>query len=113
LTAGDREGLVARIRQVRRVAAVRDQSTTETETLPSSSETESPPSMSEKESFQTERVRSLEKRVAHLEGMVEGLQDSVHRESDRHSKLIAEIQAQIEPSAMRTALADDARTRGL
>ena len=113
MTAGDREGLVARIRQVRRVAAVRDQSTTETESVPPTSEPESLPSTSEKESFQTERVRSLEKRVAHLEGMVEGLQDSVHRESDRHSKLIAEIQAQIEPSAMSTSLADHARIRGL
>jgi uncharacterized coiled-coil protein SlyX len=107
VTAGDREGLVARIRQVRRVAAVRDQSTQPT------GETESLPSTGDTESFQTERVRSLETRVAHLERMVEGLQDSVHRESDRHSKLIAEIQAQIEPAAMRTTLADDARTRGL
>ena len=51
--------------------------------------------------------------MAHLERLVEGLQDSVHRESDRHSKMIAELQAQVEPAAMSAALADDARHRGL
>jgi predicted secreted protein len=37
----------------------------------------------------------------------------VHRESERHSQLIAELQAQVEPGAMGAALADDARNRGL
>ena len=94
-TGSEREGLIARIRQVRRPTTARDRSTVEGD-VP-----------------QNERMRALETRVAHLERMVEGLQDSVHRESDRHSKLIAEIQAQIEPGAMGAALADDARTRGL
>jgi hypothetical protein len=94
-TSGEREGLIARIRQVRRPTTARDRATVEGD-VP-----------------QNERMRALETRVAHLERMVEGLQDSVHRESDRHSKLIAEIQAQIEPGAMGAALADDARTRGL
>lgn len=93
--AGDREGLIARIRQIRRLAAVREEHSSETD-LP-----------------QPERVQALEMRVAHLEQMVEGLQDSVHRETGRHDKLIAEIQAQIQPSAMGAALADDARQRGL
>jgi hypothetical protein len=44
---------------------------------------------------------------------VEGLQDSVHRESERQSKLIAELQAQIQPAAMGEALNRDARDRGL
>jgi uncharacterized coiled-coil protein SlyX len=93
--AGDREGLIARIRQIRRLAAVREEHASEAD-LP-----------------QAERVQSLETRVAHLEQMVEGLQDSVHREAGRHDRLIAEIQAQIQPAAMRAALADDARQRGL
>jgi uncharacterized coiled-coil protein SlyX len=93
--AGDREGLIARIRQIRRLASLREAQISEAD-LP-----------------QTERVRALETRVAHLEQMVEGLQDSVHREAGRHDKLIAEIQAQIQPSAMGAALADDARHRGL
>jgi uncharacterized coiled-coil protein SlyX len=95
MTSGDPEGLIGRIRQVRRLAGVRDQRPA-TEDAPES-----------------ERLRALEMRVAHLEQLVEGLQDSVHRESDRHEKLISEIQAQIEPGAMGAALADDARHRGL
>jgi hypothetical protein len=51
--------------------------------------------------------------VAHLEQLVEGLQDSVHRESERHDVLITELQAQIQPGAMGAALAKEARDRGL
>jgi hypothetical protein len=91
----EREGLVARIRQIRRAAAVEKRAATAT------AEPDSP------------RVDALEARIAHLERLVEGLQDSVHRESERHGKLIAEVQAQIEPAAMRAALTKDARTRGL
>jgi uncharacterized coiled-coil protein SlyX len=94
-SAGEREGLIARIRQVRRPTTPRDRPKTEGDAP------------------QDERMRALETRVGHLERMVEGLQDSVHRESERHSKMIAELQAQVEPSAMGAALADDARTRGL
>lgn len=95
MSPSDREGLTARIRQVRRLAALREQRSGETE----------PPD--------TARLRALESRVEHLEQMVEGLQDSVHRESERHAKLIAELQTQIQPEAMGPALADDARKRGL
>ena len=62
---------------------------------------------------QPDQLRALEARVAHLEQLVEGLQDSVHRESDRHAKLIAELQAQTQPEAISAALAKDARDRGL
>jgi hypothetical protein len=51
--------------------------------------------------------------MAHLERLVEGLQDSVHRESERHAKLIADLQAEVRPRAMGAALAEDARDRGL
>ena len=95
MTAGDREGLIARIRQVRRPATVRDRS--QADPHPSDDA----------------RLRALEARVAHLEDLLEGLQDSVHRESARHAKLIAELQGQVEPGTMSAALADDARTRGL
>lgn len=94
MTTPDREGLVGRIRQIRRIAAVRE-----------------PTAASD--ASQDERLRALETRVAHLEQLVEGFQDSVHRESDRHEKLIAEIQAQIQPGTMGAALADDARQRRL
>ncbi len=93
---GEREGLLARIRQVRLTGAGSEaserRSTVDTE---------------------DDRVPALEARVAHLERLIEGLQDSVHRESERHSRLIAELQAQTEPGAMGAALAEDARSRGL
>lgn len=91
----EREGLIARIRQVRRSAAP-------------PAEKAAPAAVSD-----AARVRELETRVRHLERMVEGLQDSVHRESERHGKLIAELQAQIHPAAMNAALSKNARERGL
>ena len=91
----DREGLIARIRQMRRVPTAGDRQ----DTRAGDPEVGPPP--------------ALEARVAHLERLVEGLQDSVHRESERHARLIADLQAQIEPSAMGAALAEDARNRGL
>lgn len=93
--ADDRDRLTARLRQMRRLAASRDRPT------------------SKARDSQSERLQSLEARLAHLEQLVEGLQDSVHRESERHAKLIGELQAQLQPEAMRTALAKDARERGI
>ncbi len=95
MSVGDREGLITRIRQVRRLATDRDR-----------------PKRQGGDS-QAERLQAIEVRLAHLEQLVEGLQDSVHRESDRHSRLISELQAQIEPGTMGAALAEDARSRGL
>jgi hypothetical protein len=60
-----------------------------------------------------DRIASLEQRVAHLERLLEGFQDSVYRESERHDKLITELQIQVEPGAISAALAEDARKRGL
>ena len=98
----EREGLIARIRQVRRSAAGADASARRSTVDPQKGPR-----------IRDERVDALEARVAHLEGLVEGLQDSVHRESERHGKLISELQAQIQPGAMGAALAEDARSRGL
>lgn len=95
MSGRDSDGLIARIRQVRRAALIGDQSAAKAD------------------DSHSERLHALEARVAHLEQLVEGLQDSVHRESDRHEKLISEIDAKIQPGAMGAALADDARHRGL
>jgi uncharacterized coiled-coil protein SlyX len=92
MKVGDREGLIARIRRVRRLATARDRP---------------------KSDPQAERLQALEVRLAHLEQLVEGLQDSVHRESERHAKLLAELQTQVQPGAMGAAIAEDARNRGL
>jgi hypothetical protein len=59
------------------------------------------------------RIQALEARVSHLEGLVEGFQDSVHREAARESRRISELEARIEPAVLAAALSKDARERGL
>lgn len=90
------EGLVARIRQMRRIAA--------TAQGPRGTPAPDP---------DPARLEALQTRMSHLEQLVEGLQDSVHRETERQDRLIAELQAQIRPAAMGAALSQDARDRGL
>jgi hypothetical protein len=92
MTGGDREGLIARIREIRRLGGRQKSAAADP---------------------QPEPLQALEARVAHLERQLEGLQDSVHRESERHDSLIAELQKQVEPGTMGAALASDARDRGL
>jgi hypothetical protein len=58
-------------------------------------------------------LAALELRVAHLERLLEGFQDSVYRESERHARMITELQLQIEPGAMSASLAENTRNRGL
>jgi hypothetical protein len=59
------------------------------------------------------QLEALGRRIDELEKLIEGLQDSVHRESERQGRLIAELQEQVEPGAMGAALSRDARERGL
>ncbi len=92
----EREGLIARIRQIRRVAAQAGERARSSTSGPGHDE-----------------VRSLEVRITHLEQLVEGLQDSVHRESTRLSRRIGDLEARIQPAALGRALSDDARERGL
>ena len=96
MSAREREGLIARIRQIRRVFT----------------EDEQRRSVSAHGSAQDE-MRVLEGRITHLEQLVEGLQDSVHRESTRLTKRIAELEARTQPAALGRALSDNARERGL
>ena len=96
MSARERGGLIARIRQIRRGAA---QAVEHAGPATSSS--------------QQDELRALEARIAHLEQLVEGLQDSVHRESLRHGQRIAQLEAQIQPAALGKALSEDARERGL
>jgi hypothetical protein len=56
---------------------------------------------------------NLQPRVAHLEQLVQGLQDSVYRESQRQDRRITDLEARIEPAALTAALDQDARERGL
>jgi uncharacterized coiled-coil protein SlyX len=95
MTERESEGLIERIRQIRR-SAVRSQ------------RREPPTAGSD-----NDVLRALEQRLTHLEQLVEGLQDSVHREALRHDKRIAELEARIQPAALSQALTKDARDRGL
>jgi hypothetical protein len=90
----DRERLLGRIRQLRRTAEGSRGTGSAAEPEP-------------------DEARALEARVEHLEQMVQGLQDSVHRESSRQAKRIAELEARTQPGALGKALSDDARERGL
>jgi hypothetical protein len=92
----EREGLIARIRQIRRVSAAAHE--------PAAPSTSGP---------DHDQLRALEGRIAHLEQLVQGLQDSMHRESTRLSKRIGELEARIQPAALGKVLSDDARKRGL
>ena len=92
----EREGLIARVKQMRRAAAAADTRSAADPTSPDAS-----------------AVAALEERIVHLEELLEGLQDSVHRESARQSKQIAMLEARLEPEALAVALSQDARARGL
>ena len=92
----EREGLIARIRQIRRTGE--GSAVAPSQVAP----TDDPVA-----------VRALQARLEHVERLVEALQDSVHRESERQSKRISELEAQIQPSALSVALSKDARERGL
>jgi hypothetical protein len=92
----EREGLIARIRQIRRA-----------------SEAGAAAPGKAAPGNDTTALEALQARVAHLEQLVEALQDSVYRESERYSKRITELEAQIQPAALGVALSKDARERGL
>ena len=59
------------------------------------------------------RLELLERRVAHLERELEGLQDAVHRESVRRNEEAAQLQRRTAPGEIARALSEDARKRGL
>jgi hypothetical protein len=60
-----------------------------------------------------ELITELRTRVAHLEALVQGLQDAVYRESQRQDKRLTELEARTDPAALAAALSEDARQRGL
>ena len=92
-----REGLIARVRQIRIAGAASDRE----------------PTIDPAEPGSDTALRELDLRVTHLEQQLRGLQDSVHRENVRHTTMLAELAARMEPSALAVALDKDARERGL
>jgi hypothetical protein len=92
-------GLVARIRQMRR-ALVTPDALSQLRRAPAGDSGAALP-------------ENLQPRVAHLEQLVQGLQDSVYRESQRQDRRITELEGRVEPAALTAALDKDARERGL
>ena len=92
----ERERLIARIRQIRRASKAADAA-------------QHPPDAESK----PDQLRALEARVEHLEALLQGLQDSVHREGSRQEKRLTELEARTQPGALGKALSHDARERGL
>lgn len=92
----EREGLITRIRQIRRTSAEADERAKPTPPDPLQGE-----------------LNELKTRITQLEQLVEGLQDSVYRESMRLSERVVELEARVQPAALAKAMSKDARERGL
>jgi predicted nucleic acid-binding Zn-ribbon protein len=59
------------------------------------------------------RVETMEKQIEHLENLVEGLQDSVHREALRHQREIESLNRKTEPAQIARALNRHSQEHGL
>ena len=55
----------------------------------------------------------LEPRLAHLEALVEGLQDAVDRQARRHDEEMERLRESMQPEVLARSLSEDARRRGL
>lgn len=60
-----------------------------------------------------ERIASVESRLDHLESLVEGLQDAVHRDSARHEREIRDLEEKTAPGPMTRSIAEHNREHGL
>ena len=59
------------------------------------------------------RLETLEMRVEHLEGELEGLQDAVYRQAVLEDEQIDEVRKRLAPEQMARELSRHARKRGL
>ncbi len=56
---------------------------------------------------------TIEPRLAHLESLVEGLQDAVDRQAHRYEEELDELRQSVQPEELAKSLSEDARRRGL
>lgn len=96
MSARQPDGLIGRIQRMRRISTAADEAASRSAAGPGQDE-----------------LGALEARVAHLEQLVQGLQDSVHRESTRLSERIGDLEIRTQPGALSKALSEDARERKL
>ena len=111
MTVRERESLITRIRQIRRAAPARRTPAPSSGVDPQRDQAVDP--RQEAVEPRQDEIRALQARVTHLEQLLQGLQDSVHRESERQSRRITELEEQIKPAVLGRALSKDARERGL
>ncbi len=67
----------------------------------------------ETDSESARQIEALERRTAHLEAVLEGLQDAVHRESVRVDDRLGRLEAKTDPGEIARALSQNARERGI
>ena len=104
---GEREGLIGRIRQLRRTSVM------STMPPPRAAPAGDPPEAHALE-VPAPELQALEARVAHLERLVEALQDSVaSRVGAARASGSPSSRLGCEPAALSVALSKDARERGL
>jgi hypothetical protein len=61
----------------------------------------------------TDALSALQTRIDHLEAALEGLQDAVYRDAQRHDRELAELRRELQPGRIAQSLSGDARRRGL
>jgi uncharacterized coiled-coil protein SlyX len=60
-----------------------------------------------------QRFETCEARIAHLETVLEGLQDALYRHEILDKESLAELRRRTDPDQMARDLSEDARRRGL
>jgi hypothetical protein len=65
------------------------------------------------EADQERRIGALEQRVEYLESLLEGLQDSVHREAARHEREMKALEEKTQAPEMARAIDKYSRERGV
>jgi hypothetical protein len=100
-TGGGRRGLFARVMERRRLEAS------------SSAEEATPEAEAESGDPYGDRIAALESRLDHLESLVEGLQDAMHRDSVRREQEIQALEQKTSPAWIARSLAEHDRERGL
>lgn len=96
-TSGGRHGLLNRVLERRRLDVDEDEPQPQRQDVPATDD----------------RIASLERRVNHLEKLVEGLQDAIHRDSLRRGHQIQELEDRTDPAEMSRAIAKHSRKHGL
>lgn len=63
--------------------------------------------------YDSGELDNLRARLDRLESVIEGLQDSLYRETQRHDAELDDLRGRVQPAEIARALSDDARKRGL